>query len=150
MSYAEGTAGALMDFDMVQIREDVTLEVVLRYLRRLDELPDHTDQLFVVDRQEHLKGLMPVNTLLVTDLEVVVGDIMQRDFTRFNANDEADEVTAAFERYDLVSAPVVDDSGQLVGRVAVNAVVDYQREKSEREMLSAGGLREDEDLFAPV
>jgi magnesium transporter len=150
MSYAEGTAGALMDFDMVQIREDVTLEVVLRYLRRLDELPDHTDQLFVVDRQEHLKGLMPVNTLLVTDLEVVVGDIMQRDFTRFNANDEADEVAAAFERYDLVSAPVVDDSGQLVGRVAVNAVVDYQREKSEREMLSAGGLREDEDLFAPV
>ena len=150
MSYAEGTAGALMDFDMVQIREDVTLEVVLRYLRRLDELPDHTDQLFVVDRQEHLKGLMPVNTLLVTDLEVVVGDVMQRDFTRFNANDEADEVTAAFERYDLVSAPVVDDSGQLVGRVAVNAVVDYQREKSEREMLSAGGLREEEDLFAPV
>ena len=150
LSYPEGTAGALMDFDMVQIREDVTLEVVLRYLRRLDELPDHTDQLFVVDRQENLKGLMPVNTLLVTDLDAVVGDIMRKEFTRFNADDEADDVAAAFERYDLVSAPVVDNQGVLVGRVAVNAVVDYRREKTEREMLSAGGLREDEDLFAPV
>jgi magnesium transporter len=150
LSYPEDTAGALMDFDMVQIREDVTLEVVLRYLRRLDELPDHTDQLFVVDRQEHLKGLLPVNTLLVTDPDVVVGDIMRKDFTRFNTHDEANDVAAAFERYDLVSAPVVDDQGVLAGRVAVNAVVDYQRDKSEREMLTAGGLREDEDLFAPV
>ena len=150
MSYAEDTAGALMDFDMVQIREDVTLEVVLRYLRRLDELPDHTDQLFVVDREEHLKGLLPVNRLLVTDTEVVVADVMVKDYSRFNANDEAADVAAAFERYDLVSAPVVDDSGALVGRMTVNAVVDYMREKNEREMLSAGGLREDEDLFASV
>ena len=150
MSYAEDTAGALMDFDMVQIREDVTLEVVLRYLRRLDELPDHTDQLFVVDREEHLKGLLPVNRLLVTDIEVVVADVMVKDYSRFNANDEAADVAAAFERYDLVSAPVVDDSGALVGRMTVNAVVDYMREKNEREMLTAGGLREDEDLFASV
>ncbi len=150
MSYAEDTAGALMDFDMVQIREDVTLEVVLRYLRRLDELPDHTDQLFVVDREEHLKGLLPVNRLLVTDIEVVVADVMVKDYSRFNPDDEAADVAAAFERYDLVSAPVVDDSGALVGRMTVNAVVDYMREKNEREMLTAGGLREDEDLFASV
>ena len=150
MSYAEDTAGALMDFDMVQIREDVTLEVVLRYLRRLDELPDHTDQLFVVDREGQLKGLVPVNRLLVTDIDAVVGDMMLKDYTRFNAQDEADEVAAAFERYDLVSAPVVDDSGKLVGRMSVNAVVDYVREKSDSEKLSAGGLREDEDIFASV
>ena len=150
MSYPEDTAGALMDFDMVQIREDVTLEVVLRYLRRLDELPDHTDQLFVVDREGLLKGLVPVNRLLVTDVDVVVGEVMVKDFTHFNANDEAAEVEAAFERYDLVSAPVVDDAGKLVGRMSVNAVVDYMRDKTEREMLSAGGLREDEDIFASV
>ncbi len=150
MSYPEGTVGALMDFDMVQIREDVTLEVVLRYLRRLDELPDHTDQLFVVDRAEQLKGLVPVNRLLVTDPDVVVGDVMTRDYVKFNADDDAADAAAAFERYDLVSAPVVDDAGALVGRMTVNAVVDFMREKTDSEMLTAGGLREDEDLFASV
>jgi magnesium transporter len=150
MSYEEDTAGALMDFDMVQIREDVTLEVVLRYLRRLDELPDHTDQLFVVDRAEQLKGLMPVNRLLVADLDAVVGDVMLKDYTQFNVNDDAADVAAAFERYDLVSAPVVDDAGKLTGRMTVNAVVDYTREKTDSEKLSAGGLREDEDIFASV
>jgi len=150
MSYSEGTVGALMDFDMVQIREDVTLEVVLRYLRRLDELPDHTDLLFVVDRAEQLKGLVPINRLLVTDPDVVVAEVMTRDFVRFNADDEAADAAAAFERYDLVSAPVVDDAGALVGRMTVNAVVDFMREKTDSEMLSAGGLREDEDIFASV
>ena len=150
LSYAEDTAGALMDFDMVQIREDVTLEVVLRYLRRLDDLPDHTDQLFVVDRAEQLKGLVPVNRLLVTDLDVIVADVMLKDYTQFNVSDDAADVVAAFERYDLVSAPVVDDDGKLVGRMTVNAVVDYNREKTDSEKLSAGGLREDEDIFASV
>ncbi len=150
MSYPEGTVGALMDFDMVQIREDVTLEVVLRYLRRLDELPDHTDQLFVVDRAEQLKGLVPINRLLVTDPDVAVGEVMTRDFVRFKADEDAADAAAAFERYDLVSAPVVDGTGALVGRMTVNAVVDYMREKTDSEILSAGGLREDEDLFASV
>jgi len=150
MSYAEGTVGALMDFDMVQIREDVTLEVVLRYLRRLDELPDHTDQLFVVDRAEQLLGLVPINRLLVTDPEVAVGAVMTREFVKFNADDDAADAAAAFERYDLVSAPVVDDAGVLAGRMTVNAVVDYLREKTDSEILSAGGLREEEDIFASV
>jgi magnesium transporter len=150
LSYPEDSAGALMDFDMVQIREDVTLEVVLRYLRRLDELPDHTDQLFVVDRAGVLKGLVPLNRLLVTDPEVVVAEVMQKDYSKFNALEEASDVAAAFERYDLVSAPVIDDGGRLVGRVSVNAVVDYMREKTDSQKLSAGGLREDEDIFASV
>jgi magnesium transporter len=150
MSYAEGTVGALMDFDMVQIREDVTLEVVLRYLRRLDELPDHTDQLFVVDRDEHLKGLLPVNRLLVTDPDIVVSEVMQRDIVKFNAGDDAGDATAAFERYDLVSAPVIDAQGKLAGRMTVSAVVDYIREVKDAELLTAGGLSQEEDLFASV
>lgn len=150
MSFPEDTAGALMDFDMVQIREDVTLEVVLRYLRRLDDLPDHTDQLFVVDRAGQLKGLMPVNRLLVTDLDAVVGEVMLKEYSKFNGNDDAAEVAAAFDRYDLVSAPVVNDGGKLMGRVSVNAVVDYMQQKTASEKLSAGGLREDEDIFASV
>jgi magnesium transporter len=150
MSYAEESVGALMDFDMIEVREDVTLEVVLRYLRRLDELPDHTDQLFVVDREAHLKGLLPVNRMLVNPPETLVSDMMVREFVEFDASEKAEEAAAAFERYDLVSAPVVDDDRRLVGRMTVSAVVDYIREAQNLEMLSAGGLREDEDLFASV
>src|SRR3954469_8663316 len=150
MSYAEDSVGALMDFEMVEVREDVTLEVVLRYLRRFDEMPDHTDKLFVVDREAHLKGLLPVNRMLVTVPETLVSDAMVRDFVEFNVAEKAEDAAAAFERYDLVSAPVVDDDRQLVGRMTVNAVVDYIREAQNIEMLSAGGLREDEDLFASV
>jgi magnesium transporter len=150
MSYAEDSVGALMDFDMIEVREDVTLEVVLRYLRRLEEMPDHTDQLFVVDREAHLKGLLPVNRMLVTLPETLVSDVMVRDFVEFNSSEKAEDAAAAFERYDLVSAPVVDDDRRLVGRMTVNAVVDYIREAQNIEMLSAGGLREDEDLFASV
>ena len=150
MSYGEDSVGALMDFDMVEVREDVALEVVLRYLRMLDELPDHTDQLFVVDRNARLKGLLPVNRLLVSPAEALVGDVMLREFAQFNPHENARDAAAAFERYDLVSAPVVGDDGELVGRVTVNAVVDYIREAQSSEMLSAAGLREDEDLFASV
>ena len=150
MSYPEDTVGALMDFEMISIRDDVRLEVVLRYLRRLDDLPDHTDQLFVVDRQGKFCGLLPVNRLLVTDPEVAVDDVMVEEPVRFHPDDKAQDAAAAFERYDLVSAPVVDDSGRLIGRVTVNAVVDYIREETDSELLSAGGLAEEEDLFASV
>ncbi len=150
MSYPEEAVGALMDFEMIEVREDVTLEVVLRYLRRLDQLPDHTDQLFVVDRDEHLQGLLPVNRLLVSDPDVLVGDVMIRDYTSFQPEQDAQDAASAFERYDLVSAPVVDGEGCLVGRMTVNAVVDYIREAKDTETLAAGGLSEDEDLFASV
>ena len=93
MSYPEDSVGALMDFDMVEVREDVTLEVVLRYLRRFDEMPDHTDQLFVVDRDAHLKGLLPVNRLLVSPPEALVGELMLREFVQFNPREEAQEAS---------------------------------------------------------
>jgi magnesium transporter len=127
MSYPEGTVGALMDFDMISIRDDITIEVVLRYLRRLDEMPDHTDQLFVVDRVGRLKGLL-----------------------RVRPNEKAQDAAQAFERYDLVSAAVVDEGGRLIGRVTVNTVMDYIREETDSDVLFAGGLRGEEDLFASV
>ena len=150
MSYPEDSVGALMDFDMVTIREDVTLEVVLRYLRRLDELPGHTDQLFVVDRDEHLKGVLPLNRLLVSDPVTEVAAVMSTEMLKLRPDDKAQQVAHAFERYDLVSASVVDVEGRLVGRVTVNAVMDFIREESENEALKLGGLSEEEDLFAPV
>ncbi|MBX9629761.1 MAG: magnesium transporter [Burkholderiales bacterium] len=150
MSYPEDSVGALMDFDMVTVREDVTIEVVLRYLRRLDDLPDHTDQLFVVDRNEVLQGVLPIGRVLVTDPDRLVIDLMLVDAVRLKPHDDAEEAAQAFERYDLVSAPVVDDHGQLVGRVTVAAVVDFIRDQSDSEMLNLAGLREDEDIFSSV
>lgn len=150
MSYPEDTVGALMDFDMIAVREDVTLEVVLRYLRRLTQLPDHTDQLFVVDRDESLRGLLPVNRLLVTDPDTLVSAVMEREFTSFHPEQGARDAADAFDRYDLVSAPVVDGQDRLISRITINAVVDYIREAKDSEILSAGGLKEEEDLFASV
>src|SRR5258706_2937281 len=150
MSYPEDTVGALMDFDMITVRDDITVEVVSRYLRRLDEMPDHTDQLFVVDREDRLRGLLPVNRLLVTDLDVPVSEILVAESVKLQPEEKAQDAALAFERYDLVSAPVVDSEGKLVGRVTVNAVMDFIREETGSEILSAGGLREDEDLFASV
>lgn len=150
MSYPEGAVGALMDFDMVTIREDVTLEVVSRYLRRFDELPDHTDQLFVVDRDDSYKGVLPLNRLLVSEPDVLVSSLMISDTIKLHPDDKADQAAQAFERYDLVSAPVVDEDGKLVGRVTVNTVVDYIRSESETDVLNLAGLREEEDIFASV
>jgi magnesium transporter len=150
MSYPDDAVGALMDFEIIEVREDVTLEVVLRYLRRLDELPDHTDQIFVVDRASVLKGALPIGKLLVTDGEVLVGDVMTSDMLTLNPWDKADEAAQAFERYDLVSAPVIDADNKLVGRVTVNEVVDHIRAEQEEEALSRAGLSEEEDIFAPI
>ena len=150
MSYPEDSVGALMDFDMVSVRDDVTLEVVLRYLRRMDELPDHTDQLFVVDRDETIKGVLPINRLIVTDPETLVGAVMNSEFISFSPDDRAQKAAQAFERYDLVSAPVADQKNRLAGRVTVDAVVDFIRKESEAELLGKAGLREEEDIFASV
>ncbi|MDP3511814.1 MAG: magnesium transporter [Sulfuritalea sp.] len=150
MSYEEDAVGALMDFEMVTVREDVSLEVVLRYLRRFDELPDHTDQLFVIDRDEHLRGVLPLNVLLVNAPETEVAAVMLTETLTLEPNDKAEAAAQAFERYDLVSAPVVDHDRRLVGRVTVNAVVDYIRDEAEADQLAQAGLKEEEDIFAPV
>jgi magnesium transporter len=148
LAYKEGTVGALMDFEMVTVREDVELEVVLRYLRRLDELPSHTDKLFVVDRHDIVRGVLPLRKLLVNDADKMVADVLAKEIVSFRASDDAREVALAFERYNLISAPVVSAEGKLVGRLTVEAVMDFNREQAEAEARKLAGLREDEDLFS--
>jgi magnesium transporter len=150
MSYPDGSVGALMDFEQITIREDVTLEVVLRYLRRFDALPDHTDQVFVVDRHEVLKGAVPLDALLLNEPEVGVASVMETDLLTLSPLDDASEAAQAFERYDLVSAPVVDEASRLVGRLTIDEVVDVIREEGEEAALAQAGLQEEEDLFASV
>ncbi len=151
LSYDEGTVGALMDFDQITVREDATLEAATRTLRSLDELPAHTDQLFVVDRVERLAGTLPLARLIVSDLTRLVAEVMVPESVKLRPEDRAEDAAQAFERYDLASAPVVDlITGRLVGRVTVNAVMDHIREKSAETQLAEAGLSKGEDVFAPV
>jgi magnesium transporter len=139
-----------MDFELVTIRDDVTLEVTLRYLRRFEALPDHTDQVFVVDRDDVLKGALPLDRLLLNEPDVRVASVMKTDILTLAALDDVRDAAQAFERYDLVSAPVIDANGRLIGRLTVDEVVDVIREAGDQEVLAKAGLREDEDLFASV
>src|SRR5260221_9860658 len=150
MSFDDDMVGALMDFEDLQVRPDVTLEVVLRYLRRFDELPSQTDQLFVVDRNERLLGVLPVNKLIVSEPETLVSEVMHAPVVKLQQHEKASEAASAFERYDLVSAPVVDTNDKLVGRVTVDEILDFVRARGGEEMLAQAGLREEEDVFASV
>lgn len=150
LSYEEDQVGALMDFEMVTIRDDVSLEVVLRYLRRLKELPGHTDKLFVVDYDGVLKGVLPIKRLLVNDPDKDVAEVMATDPVTFSPDEDGYDAAQAFERYDLISAPVVDKNGKLIGRLTIDEMVDLIREESESEVLNMAGLREEEDIFASV
>ncbi|MGB3461410.1 MAG: magnesium transporter [Rhodanobacter lindaniclasticus] len=150
LSYEEDQLGALMDFEMVTIREDVSLEVVLRYLRRWEELPPQTDKLFVINQDNLLTGVLPLHWLLVNSPERMVSEVMAPDVNTFHPTDDAYDVAQAFERYDLVTAPVVDERGHLIGRITIDAMVDVIREESESEALGRVGLREEEDIFASV
>lgn len=150
LSYSEDAVGAHMDFDIVTIREDITLEVALRYLRRLGSLPELTDKLFVVNKDGILQGVLPLKRMVVNDLEANVVDVMAADAVVFHPEDITDEAAQAFERYDLVTAPVVDSNNKLLGRITVNTVMDFIRDESESDMLSMAGLREEEDFFASI
>ena len=150
LSFPEGTVGALMDFEVVSIREDVTCEVALRYLRHFDELPHQTDAVYVVDREEHLLGALPLNRLLVTDPDVEVAGMYDREVTSFGPEDDADEAAQAFDRYDLVCAPVLDAQSRVIGRITVDTVLEYVRERQEQQEFGKVGLREEEDIFSSV
>jgi magnesium transporter len=150
MSYGEDTVGARMDFDMVTMPNDFTVQRVLTELRKLEQLPDHTDQIFIVAQDDTLIGVLRLDRLLVNEPEVLVEDLVERETLTLQAMEEVSEAAQAFERYDLVSAPVVDPHGRLVGRLTVAEVVDVIREEGESEVLNKAGLREEEDLFASL
>ncbi len=150
LAYEEDTVAALMDFGMVTIREDITLGGVLRYLRRRGDLPEHTDKLFVVDDNNHLKGVLPLKRLVTHNPDKPVSEVMSKDLVYFHLDDDAEDAARAFERYDLVSAPVVDREHKLQGRLGIDAIVDYIRRKSNEERLAEAGLLEEEDIFSGV
>ncbi|MGV6826543.1 MAG: magnesium transporter [bacterium] len=151
LSYPEDTAGGLMDTDMVSVRPDVTLRVVLRHLRMLgDQVPRNTDQLFVINRDDQYLGTIRLSDLVTHDKDCSVAEVMTLDVKAIPANTDDNEVAQRFEQYDLMSAAVVDDDGKLIGRITVDDVVDLIREEGEHMLMGSAGLSEDEDMFAPV
>jgi len=150
LNYADDTAGGLMNTDTITIRARFTLEVVLRYLRRHEEIPEMTDNLIVVNRSDQVIGLLPLRTLLSSDPSCSVREMMVTDIEVIPAYMPDDEVARLFERNDWVSAPVVDDNGKLLGRITIDDVVDVIREDADHSFMSMAGLDEDEDTFAPI
>lgn len=150
LSYPEDTAGGLLNTDTITVRRSHTLDVVLRYLRRHDEIPEMTDNILVVDRNDNLIGILPLRKLLVSDPDLTVGDIMDTAFTAIPVSMGQQEVAQLFERMDWISAPVVDEHGKLLGRITIDDIVDVIREESDHSMMSMMGLSDSEDTFAPV
>ena len=150
LSYQESQVGALMDFGMITIRDDLTLKAIIAYIRRLGKLPSHTDKLFVVDQYDKVQGILPLQRLLTHLPTRQVADVMVTDFVRFQIDQEAAEAVRAFERYNLISAPVVDSEGKLQGRLCVDNILDFIREKTDEDLLTQAGVGEEEDLFSSV
>ena len=150
LSYPEDSVGSLMEFEVTTIREDLTLEVVLNYLRKIKKLPNHTDKLFVVDKGDLILGALPLERILVNSPLTKVKSVMAKEIVLFKPEDLADEASNAFERYDLVTAPVVDENKKLVGRLTVEAVMDFIRQEADNEKFSMAGLREEEDIFSSI
>lgn len=150
LGYDEDTAGGMMDTEVVTIRSDVNVDVVLRYLRMKGELPSHTDRVIVVDSYDNYLGVVSLSKLLTTQPDEAIWQIMNRDYLAIPADLENIEVAALFEDRDLVSAPVVSESGKLLGRITIDDVVDVIRDEAEHSIKSMAGLNEEDDLFAPV
>ena len=150
MHYPEDLAGGLMNTDTITIRARLTLDVVLRYLRRHTEIPEMTDNLIVVNRSDQFIGLLSLRTLLVSDPAASVREMMLTDVEPIPVNMTDKEVAHLFESNDWVSAPVVDDNGTLLGRITIDDVVDVIREDTDRSLMSMAGLDEDADTFAPL
>ena len=150
LSYPEDTAGGLMNVDVVTVRADVDVEVVLRYLRLHGSIPEKTDSLMVVDRENIYLGVLSLAALVAASPDTYIGDLMRIDADGIPATTDEASVALLFEQRDLLSAAVVDGNGSLLGRITVDDVIDVIREQSAHSFMSAAGLNEEEDIFAPV
>ena len=150
LSFEEDTAGGIMNTDTITIRPDVSVDVVLRYLRLKGELPEATDSFYVVDRHDRFIGAVSLSAIVTSQPEMVVSNLIDEDIEAVPPDMAENDVAALFERYDWISAPVVDEEGRLLGRITIDDVIDIIREEAEHSMLSMAGLDDEADTFAPV
>lgn len=150
MTFPEDTVGYLMSIDVVTVREHHTLEQAQLHLRTIKELPIHNDKLFVLDGRGVLTGVLSLQSILLNEPQSKVVEVMARDVVRFHPYDKTSDAASAFERYDLVSAPVVNERGKLIGRLTVDEVMEFIREDSSEDVINLAGIQQEEDLFASV
>lgn len=150
LSFPKHSVGALMDFDMVSVRASYSIQETIELLRRNKTFPENSDQLFVVDNNGLFVGVLPIKELILNDAKVSIADLVNRDAFILHTDDSLKDAASAFERYDLISVPVVNLHGQLVGSLSVDEIVEYLEEYSQKERLNQVGLSEEEDLYAPV
>ncbi len=150
LSYHEDSAGRLMNPDVVTVRADTTIDVVLRYLRLRGELPEHTDHIYVVSKRHQYLGRIALQALLTRETGTPINQLLDGEQPAIGVDESSDEVARQFSDHDWISAPVVDDNNILLGRITIDDVVDIIREQAEHQVMSAAGLDEDEDLFSPV
>ncbi|QOL26892.1 magnesium transporter [Thalassotalea sp. LPB0316] len=150
LSYEEDTAGGIMNTDTITVRPDVTVDVVLRYLRLKGDLPESTDSFYVVDRNDKFIGSVSLSTIVTARPEMIISTLIDDDITAVKADMPEREVAQLFEKYDWFSAPVIDEDGRLLGRITIDDVIDIIREDAEHSMMSMAGLDDEADTFAPV
>ena len=150
LSYEEKTVGRIMSTDVISVRQNVTLAVVLRWLRRHLNLPQHTDALIVIDEDNHFLGKLHLSDVVTGDSDAIVEDVMRSDANSIRASSSINELVALFERRDLISVAVLDDSDHLLGRITIDDVVDIIRENADAALLKSAGLKEEQDLFSPI
>lgn len=150
MNYAHDSVGAIMEFEVITIRPDVTLGAVQRYLRRLGKMPRNTDKLFVTDRHKTLLGELELQTILLNPAQRNVAEVMEAEPVTFHPSEDAEKVARTFERDDLLSAAVIDAEGKLMGRLTIDEIVDVVYEETDNDIRQMSGLSNDEDVFAPV
>ena len=150
LSYDEDTAGGLMNTDTITVRRSHTVELVLRYLRRHESIPEMTDNILVVNRDDELLGILPLREVLVSDPNTSVREVMREDIEAIPVDMEATQIAQLFEQHDWVSAPVVDNNEKLLGRITIDDVVDVIRDSAEHSLMSMAGLDEEDDTFAPI
>ena len=150
LAYDEDSAGGLMNIDIITVRPDVTVEVVLTYLRNQKTIPTGTDSIFVVNRNNVYKGALLLSSLVTEDPGKPVSEIMSKKIMPILAKTPSDKVVREFENRDLLSAPVIDDDEKLLGRITIDDVVDVIRDEAEHSLMSAAGLDEEDDMFSPA
>lgn len=149
-TYPESTVGSLMTNEMATAYDDATQADTVAALRKLQPFPSQTDKLFVTDRRGHFRGIVTMQALLLAEPDALIGSLMSTDVVSFHPEDNARDAAQAFDRYDLVSAPVLSDRGSLIGRLTVDTVIDFMRQRSDDSVLSIAGLTGGEDLFASI
>ena len=150
MHYDKNRVGAIMEFEVITVRPEVTLGTVQRYLRRLGDMPENTDKLFVTARDNTLQGELTLKSILLNPASRRVDEVMDHDIVTFHPQEEAEKAARTFERDNLVSAAVVDPAGKLMGRLTIDEIVDVVYEETDNDLRRMGGLSSEEDVFAPV